>query len=53
MNDAGLIVITAFISPYRDDRQLTREIVGTENVVEAYVNTLIETCEARDPKRHI
>ncbi len=50
MNNAGLIVITAFISPYRDDRQLAREIVGAENFVEVYVNTPIETCEARDPK---
>lgn len=50
MNDAGLIVITAFISPYRDDRQLAREIVGAENFVEVYLNTPIETCEVRDPK---
>lgn len=50
MNNAGLIVITAFISPYRDDRQLAREIVGAENFIEVYVNTPIETCEARDPK---
>lgn len=50
MNDAGLIVITAFISPYRDDRQLAREIVGAETFVEVYVNTPIETCEVRDPK---
>ena len=50
MNNAGLIVITAFISPYRDDRQLAREIVGAERFVEVYVNTPIGTCEARDPK---
>ena len=50
MNNAGLIVITAFISPYGDDRQLAREIVGVENFVEVYVNTPIEICEARDPK---
>ena len=50
MNDAGLIVITAFISPYRDDRQLARAIVGAENFVEVYVNTPVETCEARDQK---
>ncbi|MDF0668370.1 MAG: adenylyl-sulfate kinase [Nitrospira sp.] len=50
MNDAGLIVITAFISPYRDDRRLAREIVGTERFVEVYLSTPIETCEARDPK---
>lgn len=50
MNDAGLIVITAFISPYRDDRQVAREIIGPDRFVEVYVNTPIETCEARDPK---
>lgn len=50
MNSAGLIVITAFISPYPDDRQLAREIVGAENFVEVYVNTLMETCEVRAPK---
>jgi adenylyl-sulfate kinase len=50
MNNAGLIVITAFISPYCEDRLLARAIVGAENFVEVYVNTPIETCEARDPK---
>jgi adenylyl-sulfate kinase len=50
MNDAGLIVITAFISPYRDDRELAKQIIGAEHFVEIYVNTPIEACEARDPK---
>ncbi len=50
MNGASLIVITAFISPYRDDRKLAKQIIGTENFVEIYVNTPIEACEARDPK---
>ena len=50
MNDAGLIVITAFISPYRADRQLAREIIGLERFVEIHVCTPIATCEARDPK---
>ena len=50
MNDAGLIVITAFISPYREDRELAKRIIGTENFLEIYVNTPIEACEARDPK---
>jgi len=50
MNDAGLIVITAFISPYRNDRQLAREIVGAEKFVEVYLDTPIKTCEERDPK---
>jgi adenylylsulfate kinase len=50
MNDAGLIVITAFISPYREDRTLAKQIIGAEHFVEIYVNTPLETCEARDPK---
>lgn len=50
MNNAGLIVITAFISPYREDRELAKQIIGAENFVEIYVNTPMETCEARDPK---
>lgn len=50
MNDAGLIVMTAFISPYRGDRQLAREIIGVDRFFEIHVNTPIGTCEARDPK---
>ncbi len=49
-NDAGMIVITAFISPYREDRSVARQIVGPERFLEIHVNTPIETCEARDPK---
>lgn len=50
MNDAGLIVITAFISPARDDRKLAQQIIGKEHFVEIYINTPIQVCEARDPK---
>ena len=50
MNEAGVIVVTAFISPYRQDRQSAREIIGEENFIEAFVNTPLEVCEARDPK---
>jgi len=50
MNDAGLIVITAFISPYRQDRELARRVVGPAAFLEVYVNTPIEVCEKRDPK---
>jgi adenylyl-sulfate kinase len=50
MNDAGLIVITAFISPYLEDRALAKEIIGADNFIEVYVNTSIEACESRDPK---
>ncbi len=50
MNEAGVIVVTAFISPYRQDRRDAREVIGEERFVEAFVNTPIEVCEARDPK---
>jgi bifunctional enzyme CysN/CysC len=49
-NDAGLIVITAFISPFAADRQSAREIIGEGRFVEAFVDASIEVCEQRDPK---
>ena len=48
--DAGVIVITAFISPLITDRRNAREIVGSERFVEVFVDTPIDVCEARDPK---
>lgn len=48
-NDAGIIVITAFISPYRADRNAAREVVG-DGFVEIFVDTPIDVCEERDPK---
>jgi bifunctional enzyme CysN/CysC len=48
--DAGIICITAFISPYRSDRQLVRAMVADRQFVEVYVNAPIEVCEQRDPK---
>jgi bifunctional enzyme CysN/CysC len=50
MNDAGVIVITSFISPYRLDRQSARDVIGDESFIEAFVDTPIEVCEQRDPK---
>lgn len=50
MNDAGLIVLTAFISPYRADRKKAREIIGQDNFIEVYVSTPLEICEKRDVK---
>lgn len=50
MNDAGLIVLVALISPFRSDRQNAREIIGKESFVEIYVNTSLEECERRDVK---
>ncbi|SFV15847.1 adenylyl-sulfate kinase [Pseudoduganella namucuonensis] len=50
MNEAGLIVITAFISPLRQDRDIAREIVLPERFVEVHVSTALALCEERDPK---
>ncbi len=50
MMDAGLIVMTAFISPYRRERDMARQLIGADNFVEVYVNTPIEVCEQRDVK---
>ena len=49
MNDAGLIVITSFISPYRQDRRSAREIIG-DSFLEVYVSTPLSECERRDVK---
>ena len=49
MNDAGLIVLTSFISPFAQDRQNAREIIG-DAFMEVYVSTPIEECERRDVK---
>ncbi len=49
-NEAGLLVITAFISPYREDRAQARAIIGPERFFEIYVDTPLAVCEARDPK---
>lgn len=50
MNDAGLIVLTAFISPFADDRRRAREIIGEGCFVEIYVSTPLQECERRDVK---
>jgi adenylylsulfate kinase len=50
MNQAGLIVFTALISPRREDRALARSIIGEAGFLEVYVSTGLEVCEARDPK---
>ena len=50
MMDAGLIVMTAFISPFRRERQMARELIGEESFVEVYVSTSLEVCEQRDVK---
>jgi bifunctional enzyme CysN/CysC len=50
LNDAGLVAIVALISPYRDERERARQIVGAKRFVEVYVDTPLEICEARDVK---
>ncbi|MCM1495848.1 MAG: adenylyl-sulfate kinase [Bacteroides sp.] len=49
MNDAGLIVLTSFISPFAQDRDLARSIIG-DDFFEIYVSTPLEECERRDVK---
>ncbi len=50
MNDAGLIVLTSFVSPYERDRLKAKDIIGKENIIEVYVSTPLEECEKRDVK---
>ncbi len=50
MVDAGLIVCTAFISPYRRDRDAVRETITAGHFIEIFVDASLATCEARDPK---
>ncbi len=50
LSDAGVIVITAFISPFREEREKAKEIIGRDNFIEVFVRTSLETCEKRDPK---
>lgn len=48
--DAGVISLTAFISPLEVDRVMAKEIIGPENVIEVYCNCPLEICEQRDVK---
>lgn len=50
MADAGLIVLSAFISPHRADRQMVRELLPEGEFLEVFVNTTLDECEKRDPK---
>ncbi|KXU80179.1 adenylyl-sulfate kinase [Aeromonas enteropelogenes] len=50
MVDAGLIVLTAFISPFRVERDLVRNLVGEGEFVEVFVDAPLSVCEERDPK---
>ena len=48
--DSGVIALTAFISPFRDDRRRVRELVGQEDFIEIYCRCSLQTCEQRDVK---
>jgi len=48
--DAGLVVLAAFVSPYKKDRESIEYVVGNSNFVEVFVNTSLEVCEIRDVK---
>ena len=50
MCDAGLVVLTSFISPFRAEREMARELVGPDRFIEVFVSTPLAACEARDPK---
>ena len=48
--DAGIIVIATFISPFKEDRKFVRDLVGTENFIEVFVECSLEICMERDIK---
>jgi len=50
MNDAGLMVLTAFISPFRSDRSLVCDLLPKEEFIEIFVDAPLDECERRDPK---
>ena len=50
MTDLGVIVITAFISPFENERQIAKDIIGKDNFTEVYIKAPLDVCEERDPK---
>lgn len=48
--DAGMIVLVSFISPFRSERRMARELLGNDEFFEVYVDASVEACAARDPK---
>ncbi len=50
MVDAGLITVTAFISPYKSDREAVRQLLDTDDFIEVYTQCSLSECENRDPK---
>jgi adenylylsulfate kinase len=50
--EAGIVVLAAFVSPYKEDRAYIKDIVGDDNFFEIYIKCSVDTCEKRDPKGH-
>jgi bifunctional enzyme CysN/CysC len=50
MTDAGLVVLCSFISPFQAERRMVRELIGSDEFIEVFVDTPLEQCIARDPK---
>ena len=50
MLDAGVITLAAFVSPYKKDREVVKQVVGPDKFIETYVNTSLVACESRDVK---
>jgi len=50
LNQAGVSVVTSFISPFREDRDMARDIIGDEAFIEVFVDAPLEVCESRDAK---
>lgn len=48
--DSGLIVLTAFISPFQSDREIVKDLVESGEFIEVFIDTPLEVCEKRDPK---
>ena len=48
--DAGTIVLTAFISPFKKDREIVKDLVNESEFIEVYIDTPLKICESRDPK---
>ena len=48
--DAGVVILAAFVAPYKKDRQFIKNTVGSDNYIEVFVNTSLEVCEQRDVK---
>ena len=48
--DAGMIVLSAFISPFREDREIVRTLAKEDEFIEVFIDTSLEVCEQRDPK---